>query len=84
MGPARSREHAARLGLPEAQVRRDILISHVLHALPQLISSDAEVVFFGGTALCRTRLDGFRLSEDIDLLTDRPRELLARQAATHR
>lgn len=81
MRPARIRERAAQLGVPEAQVRRDILISHVLHALPQIVSRDAQVIFFGGTALCRTHLDGFRLSEDIDLLTDRPRELLDRLGA---
>lgn len=63
--------------MPESQVRRDVLISHVLHALPEACD-DLEVVFFGGTALARTHLTGFRLSEDIDLLTTVPGELLYR------
>jgi predicted nucleotidyltransferase component of viral defense system len=58
-------------GVAEDQVRRDHLISHVLHAIAQL---DAPVVFFGGTALARVWLTApetsGRLSEDIDLYTD--------------
>lgn len=47
------------------QVVRDHLISHVLAALPSLHQG---LVFYGGTALARTHLRMFRLSEDIDLL----------------
>lgn len=61
----------AEYGVAEEQVRRDHLISHVLHALAAI---DVPVVFFGGTALARTHLttaaSGGRLSEDIDLYTD--------------
>lgn len=59
---------AARFGVAESQVARDHLLSHVLAAL-----ADFEVsppVFFGGTALCRTHLLDWRLSEDLDLLVD--------------
>lgn len=60
-------EWVDRLGVPEEQVRRDHLLSHFLLALPAILP---DVVFFGGTALCRTHLPGWRLSEDIDLLVD--------------
>ena len=56
-------------GVPESQVRRDHLISHVLTALADSSTAD-DVTFFGGTALCRTWLPDLRLSEDIDLLVD--------------
>lgn len=65
-------EWANRFGVQPEQVRRDHLISHVLSALSTV---STEVVFFGGTALARTHLDGGRLSEDIDLLADDHREL---------
>jgi predicted nucleotidyltransferase component of viral defense system len=62
---------SAWFGVAEDQVRRDHLISHVLHAIAQL---DLPVVFFGGTALARVWLTdpetSGRLSEDIDLYTD--------------
>ena len=63
-------EHAAARGVPEAQILRDELISHVLAALPELTAGDLR--FIGGTALCRTHLPGFRLSEDVDLLVADP------------
>lgn len=66
MSTASIRQHAARLGVPESQIVRDVLISHALVAL----EGEEGFVFFGGTALCRTHLPGFRLSEDIDLLAD--------------
>jgi predicted nucleotidyltransferase component of viral defense system len=47
------------------QVARDHLISHILAALPSLKQG---LVFYGGTALARTHLPKFRLSEDVDLL----------------
>lgn len=53
-------------GVTDIQVRRDHLISHALAAIAS-VGVD-EVVFFGGTALCRTHLRGHRLSEDIDLV----------------
>ena len=67
-------EWAQRFGVSTAQISRDHFISHVLHALGTL---HPDTRFFGGTALCRTLLDGSRLSEDIDLLHPEPRELLA-------
>jgi predicted nucleotidyltransferase component of viral defense system len=69
---------AAAFGVAEDQVRRDHLISHLLHALAQL---RLPVVFFGGTALSRTYLrdpsSGARLSEDIDLYTAERKEAAA-------
>jgi predicted nucleotidyltransferase component of viral defense system len=57
------------------QVRRDHLISHVLAAVAD--DAEAETVFYGGTALCRSFLDNTRLSEDVDLLHPRPPERIA-------
>lgn len=53
-------------GVARDQIEHDFVISHILAAIAQV--SD-HVVFYGGTALSRTILDGLRLSEDIDLLT---------------
>lgn len=58
---------ARTFGVDITQVRRDHLISHILAALPT-ISGLADAAFIGGTSLCRTHLDGLRLSEDVDLL----------------
>jgi hypothetical protein len=79
IGAKTVRSFAARFGVPEVQVERDHLVSHVLAALPTL---GEDVTFFGGTALCRTHLLDWRLSEDIDLLVDAPsawRRTLAEQ-----
>ena len=62
------RERARNLGVPEGQVARDHLISHVLHTLSR--KEPADFTFFGGTALCRTWCDDTRLSEDIDLMVN--------------
>lgn len=63
-------EQRARFGVDPGQVMHDFVISHVLSA----ISSESDkFVFYGGTALSRTHLDGLRLSEDIDLLSLGPR-----------
>ena len=61
-------------GVPEDQVRRDHLISHVLRAIADMKAlPHSAVVFFGGTALARTLISdpaaGARLSEDVDLYT---------------
>lgn len=56
---------AAEFGVDDEQVRRDHLISHVLHALADICPD--QLLFFGGTALARTYLPDGRLSEDIDL-----------------
>lgn len=66
------RSVAERFGVPDGQIARDHLISHLLHALPHLL--DDTSVLFGGTSLCRTHLVDWRLSEDIDLLVDAPRQ----------
>lgn len=63
------RRFAERFGVPDDQIVRDHLISHVLAALPAL---GDRMTFFGGTALCRTHLLDWRLSEDIDLLVEDP------------
>jgi hypothetical protein len=70
---------AARFGVSDAQIRRDHVISHVLAALPAF--ADDELHFFGGTALCRTYLDGQRLSEDVDLLHVHYKDVLAEISA---
>lgn len=59
---------ARRFGVDVTQVRRDHLVSHILNALPA-IDSLPDMAFIGGTSLCRTHLDGLRVSEDVDLLT---------------
>ena len=66
-------EWAERFGVAEAQIARDHFISHVLAALGALHPATR---FFGGTALCRTYLEGTRLSEDVDLLHPDPRAFL--------
>jgi predicted nucleotidyltransferase component of viral defense system len=57
------RDIAAQLGVPENQVRRDHLLSHLIQAL----EGNDQMVFIGGTGLNRTHLASERLSEDIDL-----------------
>lgn len=61
-------------GVARDQIEHDFAISHVLTAVAQLAD---QVVFYGGTALGRTFLDGLRLSEDIDLLSVGPRKDVA-------
>src|SRR6478609_1291335 len=67
-------EWAQRFGVTAPQIARDHFVSHVLDALAAL---HPDVRFFGGTALCRTYLEGTRLSEDVDLLHPDPRAFLA-------
>lgn len=57
------RSLARQLGVPEIQIRRDHLLSHLIDALPL----EDRVVFIGGTALNRTHLPDVRLSEDLDV-----------------
>jgi predicted nucleotidyltransferase component of viral defense system len=64
---------AEQFGVASEQIRRDHFISHVINSLGSVVP---DVRFFGGTALCRTLLEGSRLSEDIDLLDDDPRVTL--------
>ena len=66
-------EWAERFGVTAPQIARDHFISHVLAALG---ASHPGIRFFGGTALCRTYLEGTRLSEDVDLLHPDPRAML--------
>ncbi len=65
---------AERFGVAHEQVVRDHLVSHLIAVIG---ASDDPPRFFGGTALCRTHLDGSRLSEDIDLLARDPGERFA-------
>lgn len=65
-----------RFGAAEEQIRRDHLISVLMAAISNSQLRD-QVVFFGGTALSRTHLVDFRLSEDIDLLALAPRTQVA-------
>ena len=57
------RDVAARLRVPERQVRRDHLLSHLIAG----VAGADGVIFVGGTALHRTHLPDVRLSEDLDL-----------------
>lgn len=71
------RERWARaFAVSDEQIERDHLISHVLRAIAA--DEPAGLVFYGGTALSRTYLPDFWLSEDIDFLA-RPRQDVARQ-----
>jgi len=63
------RAAAQRHGVPETQIWRDWVVSHLIHGLAQ-IEDQASFVFYGGTALCRTWCQDLRLSEDIDLMVD--------------
>lgn len=71
---------SAAFGVADEQVRRDHLISHVLAALGEL--EEPTLVFYGGTALARTYLTRFRLSEDVDLLAA-PRPVWAERLERH-
>ncbi|HZJ51298.1 MAG TPA: nucleotidyl transferase AbiEii/AbiGii toxin family protein [Actinomycetota bacterium] len=62
--PEERREWAGRFGVAAGAIHHDHLISHLLLALS---TWDQDVLLYGGTALSRTHLSGFRLSEDIDL-----------------
>jgi predicted nucleotidyltransferase component of viral defense system len=57
---------AEHLGVSEQQIHHDHFVSHLLAAVPEHLRLRS--LFYGGTALTRTHLDGTRLSEDIDLL----------------
>ena len=70
---------ARAFGVSPTQVRRDHLISHLLHSLAESPSRET-VGFYGGTALARTYLPGVRMSEDIDLWASDPRRILAELA----
>jgi predicted nucleotidyltransferase component of viral defense system len=76
MTPTQTVQQVAQaFGVNTEQAERDLLISHVLAAL-SMLTPDA--VFYGGTAIARTYLPNFRLSEDIDLF------VTPRQAAVQR
>jgi predicted nucleotidyltransferase component of viral defense system len=57
---------ADQFGVARDQVRRDHLISHLLAVLSAHFAD--QLIFFGGTALCRSFVPNGRLSEDIDLI----------------
>lgn len=67
--PAQVARWAQRFGVADAHVRLDHLLSHIILVIGQL--DEGDLVFYGGTALCRTHLTvppWLRLSEDLDLL----------------
>lgn len=68
IGPDEVLDWATRLGVSAESIRRDHLLSHVLLAVKEI--ADEQVIFYGGSALARTHLDGARLSEDVDLETE--------------
>jgi hypothetical protein len=71
--PGEIAQWATSFGVTADQVRRDHFVSHLLVAIA---AASSAVSFFGGTALCRTHLNGTRISEDIDLLHRDPAETL--------
>lgn len=60
----------AHFGVNRDQVEHDFAISQILGAISSIVDT---FIFYGGTALSRTFLNGLRLSEDIDLLSVGPR-----------
>ncbi|CAN5714185.1 hypothetical protein BH20ACT23_BH20ACT23_23210 [soil metagenome] len=68
------RAWAGHFSVASEAIDHDHLISHLLHALS---AWGEDVTFYGGTALSRTHLSGFRLSEDIDLQIDSPADFVA-------
>lgn len=60
-------EIARRNGVPESQIWHDWVVSHLLQALSE-VQHETDIIFYGGTALCRTWCHDLRYSEDIDLL----------------
>jgi hypothetical protein len=70
------RHWAGIFGVADEQVRRDHMISHILVAVATL--GGQGLVFYGGTALARTHLPAFRLSEDVDFLVDPRKDWAAR------
>lgn len=75
LDPADAAAQQAHFGVARDQVQHDFVISHLLEVLAPHAD---HFVFFGGTALSRTHLEGLRLSEDIDLLSFGPRAPVAR------
>ncbi|WP_199521174.1 nucleotidyl transferase AbiEii/AbiGii toxin family protein [Jiangella anatolica] len=75
LDPDEERSVASAFGVATSQVRRDHLISHVLAVLSERFAD--RLLFFGGTALSRTRVPNGRLSEDIDLIALGSRTQLA-------
>lgn len=67
-------------GVATDAVRFDHLLSHVIRACSPTVADVADTVFYGGTALARTHLDGHRLSLDVDLLARDPDALADRLA----
>ncbi|HIW30534.1 MAG TPA: nucleotidyl transferase AbiEii/AbiGii toxin family protein [Candidatus Luteococcus avicola] len=74
LSDADARRQMEHYGVPRESIEHDFVISHFLAAIAPLRD---QFVFYGGTALSRTILDGLRLSEDIDLLSIGPRPAAA-------
>ncbi len=67
MRPAEIRARARRLGLQVSVIENDYVLNHVLAAIAE---TAAPLAFHGGTALARAYWPDFRLSEDLDFITD--------------
>lgn len=67
IGREEIRRRAGALGLLEGQLERDYVLNHVLAAIAE---SRSPIIFRGGTALARVYWPDFRLSEDLDFITD--------------
>ncbi len=75
IGPREVQRRASRLGLRAEDIERDYILNHVLAA----VAGEPEgLIFRGGTALARVYWPDFRLSEDIDFITDASVEAIER------
>ena len=61
------RSRARRLGVDVGLIRKDHVLNHVLAGIA---ADRGDLVFRGGTALCRVYWPDFRISEDLDFITE--------------
>jgi len=71
LDPAEAARWRSHFGVTDSEIVHDFVISQALRVLAPHAD---RFVFYGGTALSRTFLDGLRLSEDLDLLSIGPRK----------
>jgi predicted nucleotidyltransferase component of viral defense system len=61
------RNRARRLGVDAGLIRKDHVLNHVLAGIA---ADPGDLVFRGGTALSRVYRPDFRISEDLDFITE--------------
>ncbi len=69
IGRAELRRRARDLGVQERTIERDFILACILAAYAE---EPGPLIFRGGTALARAHWPDYRLSEDLDLITDSP------------